>query len=74
MKQSPLSYSNGKLFEGVIKKNKRNCCRKKEKMKQEATALNKMAQELDIITFIRKQMMFSVMFDTIFTKSEKFLA
>ena len=43
-------------------------------MKQEATALNKMAQELDIITFIRKQMMFSVMFDTIFTKSEKFLA
>ena len=74
MKQSPLSYNNGKLFEGVMKKNRRNCCRKKEKMKQEATALNKMAQELDVITFIRKQMMFSVMFDTIFTKSEQFLA
>ena len=43
-------------------------------MKQEATALNNMAQELDVITFIRKQMLFSVMFDTVFTKSEQFLA
>ena len=70
MSESTLFYSDGKLVKGVSKRAKQKCCRTKGATERHERALQVMMQELDVVTLIRKQMMFDVVLKTIFSGAE----
>ena len=49
------------------------CCKNSKEQKYKQIAEDHAYKELDIVTFIRKQMMIDIAFRTLFTRKERFL-